>query len=135
MADDGATGSHQPGQSHGVPHVEADEQPAEAPLSSVDGVEIVTPACEPVAPVCVTSQQNTFAARFKQPPPANLRPRVGTSVADERTFSIMNFVTEQRPRLTTHLEATVRAAEQNVFGMSTFPLSEAREEWQRTVHE
>ena len=58
---------------------------------------------------------------------------VGTSVADERTFSIMKFVTDQRPSLTTHLELTVRAAEQTVFSMGTFPLDQAREEWVKTV--
>lgn len=47
----------------------------------------------------------------------------------------MNFVTEQRPRLTTHPDATVhvRAVEQTVLGMSTLPLSEPREGWQRTL--
>ena len=43
---------------------------------------------------------------------------VGTRLADERTVSIMKFVTEQRPSLTMHLELTVRAAEQTMFGLS-----------------
>jgi hypothetical protein len=53
---------------------------------------------------------------------------VGTSIADERTFSMMNFVTEQHPSLTRHFEATLRMAEQNVFDICTFPLDEARKE-------
>ena len=36
--------------------------------------------------------------------------KLGTNVADERTFSTMRYVTEQRPSLTTHLELTLRAA-------------------------
>ena len=55
---------------------------------------------------------------------------VGTSVADERTLSIMKFVTDQWPSLTMHLELTVRAAEQTVLSMATFPLDQARE-WLR----
>ena len=54
---------------------------------------------------------------------------VGTSVADERTFSYMNFVTEQRPSLTTNLENVVRLAEQTLFEMGTFPLKEARDRY------
>ena len=54
---------------------------------------------------------------------------VGTSVADERTFSYMNYVTEQRPSLTTHLEVVVCMAEQTIFGLLDFPLEEARLEW------
>ena len=45
---------------------------------------------------------------------------VGTNVADERTFSYMNYVTEQRPSLTTHLEVVVCMAEQTVFGLLDF---------------
>ena len=52
---------------------------------------------------------------------------VGTSVADERVFSIMNFVTEQRPSLTTNLEAVVRGAEQKLFTVTSFPLQQARQ--------
>jgi hypothetical protein len=52
---------------------------------------------------------------------------VGTSAADERTFLIMNFVTEQRPSLTTHLEAVVRCAEQRFYHLVSFPLREARQ--------
>ena len=51
---------------------------------------------------------------------------VGTSVADGRTFSTMKYVTEQRPSLTTHLELTLRAAEQTVLGLSNVPLDDAR---------
>ena len=47
---------------------------------------------------------------------------VGTSVADERTFSYMNYVTERRPSLTTHLEVLVCMAEQTVFGLLDFSL-------------
>ena len=57
---------------------------------------------------------------------------VGTSVADERTFSYTNYVTEQRPRLATHLEVVVMRAEQTVFGLGDFPLDEARKLWLET---
>ena len=49
---------------------------------------------------------------------------VGTSVADERTFSYTNYVTEQRPSLATHLEVVVMMAEQTMFGLGDFPLDE-----------
>ena len=51
---------------------------------------------------------------------------VGTSVADERTFSYMNYETEQQPSLATHLEVVVMLAEHTVFGLGDFPLMEAR---------
>ena len=54
---------------------------------------------------------------------------VATSVANERSFSYMNYVTEQRPSLTTHLEVLVCMAEQIVFGLLDFPFEEARLEW------
>ena len=50
---------------------------------------------------------------------------VGASKADERTFSYMNYVTEQRPSLTTHLEVVVYMAEQTGFGLLDFPSEEA----------
>ena len=53
---------------------------------------------------------------------------VGTSVAEERTFSWMNLTTEQRPSLTTNLEAVVRMAEQGLFDMSNFLMAEVREQ-------
>ena len=53
---------------------------------------------------------------------------VGTSVANERTLSYMNYLTEQRPRLPTHQEV-VCMTEQTVFGLLAFPLEEARLEW------
>ena len=52
---------------------------------------------------------------------------VGTSVADERTFSILKFVTVQWPSLTTHLE--LRAAEQTLFSRATFTLDQAVKVW------
>ena len=52
----------------------------------------------------------------------------GTSVADERTFSVMKFVTVHWPSLTTHLQLPVRAAEQTLFSMVTFTLGQARKE-------
>ena len=52
----------------------------------------------------------------------------GTSVADERAFSVIKFVTVQWPSLTSHLESPVRAAEQTLFSMATFTLGQAREE-------
>ena len=55
---------------------------------------------------------------------------VGTSVADERTFSIMKFVTVQWPSLTTHLELTVRAAEQALFTMATVMTRRVRNWWE-----
>ena len=54
---------------------------------------------------------------------------VGTSVANERTLSYMNYVTEQRPSLPTHQEVVVYMTEQTVFGLLDFPLEEARLEW------
>ena len=39
---------------------------------------------------------------------------VGTSVAHERIFSVVNRVTELRSSLMTQLEAVVRASEQSV---------------------
>ena len=54
---------------------------------------------------------------------------VGTSVADERTFSIMKFVTVHWPSLTTHLELTVRAAEQTLFSMATITTRRVRIRW------
>ena len=54
---------------------------------------------------------------------------VGTSGANERTLSYMNYVTEQRPSLPTHQEVVVCMAEQTVFGLLDFPLEEARLEW------
>ena len=50
---------------------------------------------------------------------------VGTSVADKRMFSVMNRVTEQRPSLTTQLEAVARASEQSVFGVTNFSFDRA----------
>jgi hypothetical protein len=52
---------------------------------------------------------------------------VGTIVADERAFYIMNFATAQRPSLTTQLEAVVRGAEQRYYHLANFPLREARQ--------
>ena len=59
---------------------------------------------------------------------------VGTSVADECTFSIMDFVIVQRPSLTTHQELDVRDAEQTLF-MATFTLDQPRKEWVGTCAE
>ena len=44
------------------------------------------------------------------------------------SLSLLNR-TDPRPSLTTHLELTVRAAEQTLFSMATFLLDMAREEW------
>ena len=46
-------------------------------------------------------------------------------MADERIFSVMNRVTEQRPSLTTQLEGVVRASEQSVFGLTNFSFDRA----------
>ena len=49
----------------------------------------------------------------------------GTSVAHERSFLVMNRVTEQRPSLMTQLEAVVRESEQSVFGVTNFSFDRA----------
>ena len=56
-------------------------------------------------------------------------PWLGIRAAEERTFSWMNFTTEQRPSLTTNLETVVRMTKQGLFDMSNFPLAEAREQY------
>ena len=57
------------------------------------------------------------------------RVMVGTSVADERTFSYMNYETEQRPSLATHLEVLVMLVEHIVFELDDFQLVEVRKLW------
>ena len=54
---------------------------------------------------------------------------VGTSVADERTFSTRKYVSEHVPSLTMLLQPTVRAAGQTVFSLSSSALDEARKVW------
>jgi hypothetical protein len=53
----------------------------------------------------------------------------GTSVADERAFSMMSFMAEQRPRDSTYMtnvELVLVYADQRLFTLSTLPLREVR---------
>lgn len=53
---------------------------------------------------------------------------VGSSVNDERTFSMMNMLCgETMNKLTTHLELCTRFMESNEFDFKTFPWKEASE--------
>ena len=55
---------------------------------------------------------------------------LGTSVEDERLFSLLAFVqNKQRNRLDAHLEPCMRMKAQTLFDDETFPYLDVSKEW------